>query len=252
MSKVEIFVTNNNDQGLTPGFIYPVEPHIAEMLTNSNSAKAVDYKSLNDVKTIMDDVTSKHSDAVQAIKNDFRLTAEGKAEKIEALESAYHESMSKYSDEYKSRLSMLKAGVKDNTKFTSNDNKLDADTVRQESGLMLAKIDRARLDDILSLVETAELNQQVARELLSNWLQIKSVLLEKLSANPSLQERQRLSTLMTSLYSSIETASTSDGQKAASDELRILEALEQRGVYTPVKSGARSLYQRLKQSGRIR
>lgn len=252
MNKVEIYVTNNNEHGLTPGYIYPVEEHIADSLTSNNSAKTVDYKSLNDIKTVIDNVSSEHNDAVQAVKDDFRLTEDGKKEKIEALEAEYHEQMTKYSDEYKNRISTLKEVAKEKTQFNSDDNKMDADTVRQESGLMLAKLDRAKLGDVVSMVESAELNQQVARELLSNWLQIKSVMLEKLSANPSLHERQGLNTTMSTLYNAIEKASTSDGQKSASDELRILDALENRGVYKPAKNDAKSLYDRLKQSGRIR
>ncbi|ARK31851.1 hypothetical protein BkAM31D_19540 [Halalkalibacter krulwichiae] len=252
MKQLTIYVTSNNDHGLTPGFIFPQDEHIADSLVNAGQAVKVDYVTLNDVTAKMDVITADHELEVSMINDDFRLTPEGKQEKIEALEAAYHEAMTKQSDEYNYRLSALKESAVKKAKEQTGIEEVSADVARQEAGITIAKIDRLSLNDVGSYVDSLDLHPTIAREMLANWMQIKSSMLEKLSVEPQVMDRQRVQRALNDIHSKLEAASTTGGQKAASQELSILEALERRGIYTPVTSAARSFYRELKQRGRVR
>ncbi|WP_088105246.1 hypothetical protein [Halalkalibacter urbisdiaboli] len=251
MNQVEIYITGSNDHGLTPGYIYPQDEHIAESLVKNGQAKKVDYATLTDVRTKMDAITAEHEAKIEAVKADTRFTDEGKAEQIEALEEQYHAEMTKQAEEYKRRLNVLKETATEKAQ-QKGDSGISPDEARQEAGINLAKIDRLPLSTVNSHTDSLELSPVVAREMLANWMQIKSAMTDKLSAEPSLQERQSLQSALNAIHSKLESLSQTDGQREASHELRMLEALEQRGTYTPVRSAARSYYQQLKAKGRVR
>jgi hypothetical protein len=149
-------------------------------------------------------------------------------------------------------LDALKESAIKKSKDQAGFEEVSADVARQEAGINVAKLDRLPLNDVSSYVESLDLHPTIAREMLANWIQIKQLILEKMSPQPETKERVRVHNNISALYEKLEKASTTDGQKALSQELSILEALEQRGTYTPVTSAARSFYRKLKQRGRVR
>jgi hypothetical protein len=253
MKKVDIYVTETNNQGLTPGILYPLDEELANAVLRDGKGKKVDYVTLRDVNEKISKLNAENDAKIDEIKNDLRLSDVGKRELIDEINESFQSELAKQKDEYKFRLDALKKTLEEKMTTLDKGGELDANKVRQESGIHMAKIEQfTDPRQVVLYLSEADIHHEVAREMLANWLTLKPLLLAKIGDSLPSEERMKRKGAVNSIYSKLESAAQNKAQKESSEELKILTLLEQRGSYSNKTSDAKSYYQQLKKSGRIR
>lgn len=236
MEYKDIFMIENvSDRGTrkTAGYIYSVESHIASELISEGKAKEINYQSLNSHKQSVENLTKELEQKITEINENHRLTPEAKAEDISLLKKEFAAKAADYQNRYDQDLQTLKQSAKQHAKTIELDEGYDANKVRQTVGIVKTEVSMANsfTKAIEAINEQLEfIDRDSARELLSQFSEIKATLEEKGATMQARDDNSRRTTVTTAVrrvYESIKQAAANERQVNASVEYRMLEAIEQ-------------------------
>lgn len=249
LQPVEVFMTgqeSNGGQARYAGNIYTVPKYEADKYAANGSAEVVDVPTIKRQYAKIDALENQLQAAVDEIKNNKRLSNDGKREDIALLVRQYEAAADEIQEDYAREVATLKASeFEKSTKYAQSDTKLDSYEIRTQAGLVTAKASmlpsfEASVDAITERVTT--MDSAVARELMAQFASIKSDLEGKRRGKDALG-RHRESQAIKSLYDALEAAALSPTQKKARDKHRLLEAIEQQksDVRTKFKQKTRAI-----------
>ncbi|MCM3032833.1 hypothetical protein [Niallia sp. MER 6] len=235
MNYTEIYMVESViDRGTrkSADYIYSVEKHVADELISQGKAREVNYQSLNAHKEGVDKLLKEFEQKITSIKENYRLTPEGKLEEIAALKQATEVKVEEYQNKYEQDLKTLKQAAKRTAGTIELTNNYDADKVRQTVGIIKTEVSMASsFTQAIKAIDEHVMNidQDSARELLSQFSEIKTMLElkgKKMQARDDISRQATVNSVIRRAYESIKQVSTNESQRNASVEFRMLEAVE--------------------------
>jgi len=228
-------LANDTDRGTRKlaGYIYSVEKHIANELVGAGKAKEINYQSLNSHKQEVTKLSKELEEKIAAINENRRLSPEAKLEDIALVKKEIEAKVAQIQEDYNKDLQTLKQSAKQNAKTIELDEGYDANKVRQTVGIVKTEVSMANsfTKAIEAINEQLEfIDRDSARELLSQFSEIKATLEEKGATMQARDDNSRRTTVTTAVrrvYESIKQAAANERQVNASIEYRMLEAIEQ-------------------------
>lgn len=213
-------------------YIYSVEKHVADELISQGKAREVNYQSLNAHKEGVEKLIKEYEQKISSINQNYRLTPVAKSEEIAIVKQETEAKVAEHQNNYDKDLKILKQAAKKTAGTIELDDSYNTDKVRQTVGIV--KTDVSMASSFTQAIES--INEQVknidrdsARELLSQFSEIKMLLEEKGETMQSRDDVSRKTTVNRAIrqaYELIKQTSTNELQKNASVEFRMLEAVE--------------------------
>ncbi|KAB2332933.1 hypothetical protein [Bacillus mesophilum] len=236
MSFKDIYMLESvSDRGTrkSTGLIYSEETHVADELISEGKAKEINYPSLKSHEESVVTAVSEFEVRVTAINDNYRLSPEGKAEKITLLKEELKEKVNGFQEKFSHDLNVLKQAAKKTATSIDLDNSYNADKVRQTVGIVKTEISMASsfTQAIESINEQlTNIERDSALELLSQFSEIKSMLEskgEKMQARSDSARTVTINGAIRSTYEAIKEAASNENQRNANVEYKMLEAIEQ-------------------------
>ncbi|MEI3606901.1 hypothetical protein SPD48_14450 [Pseudogracilibacillus sp. SE30717A] len=227
---IEVFVLEDfNDRGnsMSKGLIYEIEKSYAEMYINEGKVIEVKNTKLDRIKKDVEDLYYKLQSDIKSIKENPRLSEQAKEEDIEALELVFQAESESLQELYTKQIENLIQDLeREINELPSNIG--DIHSARTQAGIITASL--VVENEFLSAVDSLKqqirvIDNLVARELLANFLNIKTELDTKMKGD-SITEKTREGLEIREIYDMLLDKSYTEEQKRKKVELDLLYAIQ--------------------------
>ncbi|MGG4467225.1 hypothetical protein ABER68_04200 [Paenibacillus alvei] len=235
MNHIDIFMLESvADRGTrkSADYIYSEEKHVANELISQGKAKEINYQSLNSHKESVENLIKEYEQKISSIKQNYRLTPVAKSEEIAIVKQETEVKVTEHQNNYDKDLRILKQAAKNTAGTIELDDSYNADKVRQTVGIVKTEVSMA--SSFTQAIEAIDeqvknIDRDSARELLSQFSEIKTLLEEKgetMQARDDVSRKTTVNRAIRQVYELIKQTSTNERQKNAFVEYRMLEAVE--------------------------
>ncbi|MFC7785649.1 hypothetical protein ACFQWC_14235 [Rossellomorea sp. GCM10028870] len=231
MERVEVFMLKNGeDKGsaYTGGYIYSVDKHVAESFEKEGIGREIRYQSLQSHKDNVNKSIEEMKEKIAGIEANDRLTPDAKFFDTQEVIQQYEEKINELQDRYSYDLQVLQDAAARRASEITMENDFDSDKVRQKAGIIRSEVEMAMSLNVAANAiqnEAKIIDKGTARELLSQFTEIKKTLEEK-GKSAHLSDRLIRMTVR-NVYDDLKKASEDSEQSAASAEYRMLSAIKE-------------------------